>query len=485
MAAFNADWSLMTPEIVLAILALTVFTIDFTTGIRGKKPFIGVLSFISLIITAVLVVVFNQTSGSIVSNTFIVDPFAMLFKIAILIGVALVILTSMSYMDKHKEMYQGEMYSLLLFAALGAMLMVSSADLITLFIGLELLSISSYCLAGFRKSQSKSTEAALKYVILGGTASAFILYGMSFVYGLTGTTNLAAIGRAMPQLYADYPYLVIMSLLFMIAGFGFKISVVPFHMWAPDVYEGSPTPITGFLTAVSKVAGFAILIRILSVGFGGIYQEWYFIIAVIAALTMIVGNTVALVQSNVKRLMAYSGIAQAGYLLIPLAASLSFNITMSMIVYYTFAYVFMTLGAFAIISYVTEDANDEDLSSFAGLYKRSPFLAHSMTVFLVSMAGLPITAGFVGKVYIFLGVMTSQMVWLAVIMIVTSTISFFYYFGIIKQMYMRDPKEEDSMLKAPTSISLIVTISLIGTFGLALFANMLTNYMNGLNWIIL
>ncbi|RXJ02914.1 NADH-quinone oxidoreductase subunit N [Anaerobacillus alkaliphilus] len=484
MTAFNADWSLMTPEIVLAVLALTVFTIDFTTGIRGKKPFIGTLSVISLLVTIVLVVIFNQTPGTI-GSTFVVDPFAMLFKIVILLGVALVIVNSMSYLDKHDDMYQGEFYSLLLFAALGAMLMVSSADLITLFIGLEILSISSYCLAGFRKHQAKSTEAALKYVILGGTASAFILYGMSFMYGLTGSTSLLEIGAAMPTLYAQYPFLIMMSLFFMVAGLGFKISIVPFHMWAPDVYEGAPTPITGFLTAVSKVAGFAIMIRILAVGFGGIYDQWYFVIAVIAALTMIVGNTVALVQTNIKRLMAYSGIAQAGYLLVPLAALLNIHISLSMIVYYAFAYVFMTLGAFAIISYVTEKENDEEISSFAGLYRRSPFLAHSMTVFLVSMAGLPITAGFVGKVYIFLGVMTSQMVWLAVIMIVTSTISFFYYFGIIKQMYMRAPKEEDSMLKAPTSISLIVTISLIGTFGLALFANMLTNYMNGLNWIIL
>lgn len=482
MTAFNADWSLMTPEIVLAVLALTVFTIDFTTGIRGRKPFIGVLSVISILITIGLIIIFNQTPGQI-THTFIVDPFSMLFKIVILIGVALVILTSMSYMEKHKDMYQGELYSLLLFAALGAMLMVSSADLITLFIGLELLSISSYCLAGFRKYQSKSSEAALKYVILGGTASAMILYGMSFIYGLTGTTSLAEIGAAMPQLYAQYPYLVMMSLLFMVAGFGFKISIVPFHMWAPDVYEGAPTPITGFLATVSKVAGFAILIRILAVGFGNIYDEWYFLIAVIAALTMIVGNTVALVQSNVKRLMAYSGIAQAGYLLVPLTFLSS--VSVSMIVYYAFAYVFMTLGAFAIISYVTEDAESEEITSFAGLYKRSPFLAIAMSIFLFSMAGLPITAGFVGKVYIFLGVMTSQMVWLAVIMIVTSTISFFYYFGIIKQMYMRAPKNEESTLKAPTSISIIVIVSLIGTIGLAVFANMLTDYMNGLMWIIL
>lgn len=484
MTAFNADWSLMTPEIVLLVLALTVFTIDFTTGIKGKKPFIGILSVISLIITIALVIIFNQTSGQI-GDMFIVDPFAMLFKVVILIGVVLVIISSMSYMDKNEDMYQGEMYSMLLFSALGAMLMVSSADLITLFIGLEILSISSYCLAGFRKYQAKSSESALKYVILGGTASAFILYGMSFLYGLTGSTSLVEIGTAMGSLYDQYPYLIIMSLFFMIAGFGFKISIVPFHMWAPDVYEGAPTPITGFLATVSKIAGLAILLRILFIGFGPIYHEWFFIIAVIAALTMIVGNTVALVQSNVKRLMAYSGIAQAGYLLVPLAALLHLNITMSMIVYYALAYVFMTLGAFAIISHVTEDAKSEEMSSFAGLYKRSPFLAHSMTVFLLSSAGLPLTAGFVGKVYIFLGVITSQMFWLAIVMIVTSTISFFYYFGIIKQMYMRAPKEEDSELKTPTSISVVVIISVVGTFGLALFANVLTNYMNGLTWFIL
>jgi NADH-quinone oxidoreductase subunit N len=484
MTAFNADWSLMTPEIVLLVLALTVFTIDFTTGIKGKKPFIGILSVISLIITIALVIIFNQTSGQI-GYTFIVDPFAMLFKVVILIGVALVIINSMSYMDKNEDMYQGELYSMLLFAALGAMLMVSSADLITLFIGLEILSISSYCLAGFRKFQAKSSESALKYVVLGGTASAFILYGMSFLYGLTGSTSLVEIGAAMGPLYDQYPYLIIMSLFFIIAGFGFKISIVPFHMWAPDVYEGAPTPITGFLATVSKIAGFAILLRILFVGFGPIYQEWFFIIAVIAALTMIVGNVVALVQSNVKRLMAYSGIAQAGYLLVPVAALLHINITMSMIVYYALAYVFMTLGAFAIISHVTEDAKNEDLSSFAGLHKRSPFLAHTMTVFLLSSAGLPLTAGFVGKIYIFLGVITSQMYWLGIVMIVTSTISFFYYFAIIKQMYMRDPKEENSELKTPTSISVVVIISVVGTIGLALFANMLTNYMNGLTWFIL
>ncbi|WNF37299.1 NADH-quinone oxidoreductase subunit N [Bacillaceae bacterium IKA-2] len=484
MTAFNADWSLMTPEIVLLVLALTVFTIDFTTGIKGKKPFIGILSVISLIITIALVIIFNQTSGQI-GHTFIVDPFAMLFKVVILIGVALVIINSMSYMDKNEDMYQGELYSMLLFAALGAMLMVSSADLITLFIGLEILSISSYCLAGFRKFQAKSSESALKYVVLGGTASAFILYGMSFLYGLTGSTSLVEIGAAMGPLYDQYPYLIIMSLFFIIAGFGFKISIVPFHMWAPDVYEGAPTPITGFLATVSKIAGFAILLRILFVGFGPIYQEWFFIIAVIAALTMIVGNVVALVQSNVKRLMAYSGIAQAGYLLVPVAALLHINITMSMIVYYALAYVFMTLGAFAIISHVTEDAKNEDLSSFAGLHKRSPFLAHTMTVFLLSSAGLPLTAGFVGKIYIFLGVITSQMYWLGIVMIVTSTISFFYYFAIIKQMYMRDPKEENSELKTPTSISVVVIISVVGTIGLALFANMLTNYMNGLTWFIL
>ncbi|MBB5174058.1 NADH-quinone oxidoreductase subunit N [Texcoconibacillus texcoconensis] len=482
MSAYNANWSLMTPEIVLMILALVIFTLDFMTGMSRNKPFLGRLSILSLLATTVLVAVFNRETGQI-GDMFVVDGFAMVLKIVILLGVAGVIAISMYYVDRHRDVYQGEYYSLLLFATLGAMLMVSSADLITLFVGLELLSISAYCLAGFKKYNGKSTEAAIKYVVLGGTASAFILYGMSFVYGLTGTTSLVDINEAVPTLFADYPYIMTMAIMFMIAGFGFKISVVPFHMWAPDVYEGAPTPVTSFLSVVSKIAGFGIVLRVFFVGFESVYDEWAFIFALLAAITMIVGNMIAIVQRKVKRLMAFSGVAQAGYLLVPVATMVSLDMTMSMITFYAVAYLLMTLGAFAIITLVTEDTEDDALTSFSGLYQRAPYLAIAMTIFLLSLAGLPITAGFFGKFYIFVGAIQAEMLWLAVIMIFTSIVSFFYYFGIMKQMFMRDPKpNDDQTLSVPKPVSAVVTISLVGTIGFGLLANVLTNYFNNLQW---
>ncbi|SES19804.1 NADH-quinone oxidoreductase subunit N [Salipaludibacillus aurantiacus] len=483
MTAFDANWSLMTPEIVLAALALLVFTIDFMTGIHGKKPFIGRLSVLSLLVTAVLVVVTNSTSGSI-AEVFVVDPFAMVFKLIILIGVAMVILISMNFLDRERnaEVYQGEYYSIMLFAALGAMIMVSSADLITLFIGLEILSISSYVLAGFKKYSRPSTEAAIKYVVLGGTASAFILYGMSFLYGLTGSTSLLEIGQAVPMLFEEYTFVVMMSFLFMLAGFGFKISIVPFHMWAPDVYEGAPTPVTAFLSVVSKLAGFGIILRVFFLGFGGVFQEWAFIIAVIAAITMIAGNFIALTQTNVKRLMAYSGIAQAGYLLVPVATVIG-DVGINMIVFYSVAYLMMTLGAFAVITLVTEDTGTSDLSSFAGLYQRAPYLAIAMTVFLVSLAGLPLTAGFIGKAYIFFGAVAGEMLWLAIIMIVTSVISFFYYFGFIKQMFMTDPRPNDKELAVSGSMQTVVTVSLAVTVILGILPGLVLDIFNTFNWM--
>ncbi|MFA9560197.1 NADH-quinone oxidoreductase subunit N [Evansella sp. AB-rgal1] len=492
-SAFNADWSLMTPEIVLAALALVIFTLDFMTGIKGKKPFLGRLSIITLIITAVLVFLTNRTGGSI-ADVFVVDPFSMVFKLIILFSVIIVIAISLYYLDKHEDIYQGEFYSLLLFATLGAMLMVSSADLITLFIGLELLSISSYCLAGFKKHNRKSTESAIKYIVLGGTASAFILYGMSFLYGLTGSTSLVVIGQNINTLFVDFPVIISVSFLFMLVGFGFKISIVPFHMWAPDVYEGSPTPVTAFLTAVSKIAGFALVLRLFYVGIFGfgergsllpdsLYHEFFIVLAIIAALTMIIGNLIALTQQNVKRLMAYSGIAQAGYLFVPIAATLAPYFSMTIIAFYSIAYVVMVLGAFAIITLVTEDTGREDFSSFSGLYKRSPFMAIAMTVFLVSLAGLPLTAGFVGKAWIFFGAVTADMTWLAVIMIVTSVISFYYYFGIMKQMFMRDPNPNDADLKVPVGITVAVSITLGITIILGVMPNLIVDNFSHFNWM--
>ena len=485
--SIDANWSLMTPEIVLAVLALVVFTLDFMTGIKGRKPFLAKISVFSLLVTAVLVFVTNRFYASI-GDMFIIDPFAMVFKIIILVSVALVILMSMHYLEKNLDLYQGEYYSLMLFSALGGMLMVSSADLVTLYIGLEIVSIASYALVGFKKHNHKSTESAIKYVILGGASSAFILYGMSFLFGLTGTTSVAEIGQAMPALFAEYPYLVMMSLLFMLAGLGFKISVVPFHMWAPDVYEGAPTPVTAFLSVVSKIAAFAVVLRVFIMAFGSIFEEWTLLLAIVAAVTMLAGNLIALTQKNIKRLMAYSGIAQAGYLLVALATTAQNpNATVNIVAFYSVAYLLMVLGAFAVITVVTENTksvNKEDIRSFNGLYKRSPFLAIAMTVFLVSLAGLPFTAGFVGKANIFFGAIKGGMLWLAVLMFATSIISFFYYFGIIRQMFSVEPNpNEEEELKVPRSISAVVMFGMVLTVLLGVLPGLLTNIFAKFQWM--
>lgn len=474
------QWSLMLPEIVLAGLAVIILLIDVFTGIRGSKPYLGIFSLIAL--AASLILLHMDDSIGNIDSAFMLDPFSILFKTIILIGTALVILLSMHYLRQHPQVYQGEFYYLMLFAAAGAMVMVSSADLITLYIGLEILSIASYCLAGFRKSHVKSSEAAMKYVILGGVSSAFILYGMSFVYGLTGSTSLPVIGYQMTDMYLNFSALTLMSLLFMVVGFGFKISSVPFHMWAPDVYEGAPTPVTAFIAVISKVAAFAMMLRLLSFGYSGVFGQWYVYIAILAAMTMIVGNIAALTQNNVKRLMAYSGIAQAGYLLVPVAAAITWDFAFSQIFFYACAYLLMNLGVFAVITVVTEDAKSEAIASFAGLHQRSPFLAFSMSVFLLSLAGLPVTAGFFGKFYIFLGVMTRGMYWLAAVMALTSICSFYYYFSIIKQMYMQPTYRET--LKAPASLSVVVWFCLLGTLVLGVMPNLLTNFLNGVGWFM-
>ncbi|PYZ96067.1 NADH-quinone oxidoreductase subunit N [Alteribacter lacisalsi] len=495
MINYTADWSLMTPEIVLAAFALLIFTIDFMTGVKGKKPFTGHLSIIALLTAAVLTAVSNGTGTGGIGDMFLVDPMSTVVKIMILLGAALVIGITMYYVDRHDDIYQGELYSLMLFAVIGAMIMVSSADLITLFIGLELLSISAYCMTGFRRYRKQSSEAAVKYIVLGGTASAFILYGMSFLYGLTGTTSLTVIGEGIGDLFAAYPFLVMMSLLFILGGFAFKMSVVPFHMWAPDVYEGAPTPVTAFLSAISKVAAFAIVLRVFFTGFGGIYEEWAFLIGVLAALTMLAGSLIALPQRNVKRLMAYSGIAQAGFLLVPLAAVTTADLAISVFMFYAAAYMLMTLGAFAVITIVTEAADSEDVSGFTGLYYRSPFLAFSMSAFLISLAGLPISAGFIGKAWIFFHTVSAGMIWLAVVMVLATVISFFYYFRIIQRLFVRSvdtsaaeaevaaAREPGAPVAVSPGMTVVLAVTLAGTVGLGIIPFLLTNWFTTLQWL--
>lgn len=363
--------------------------------------------------------------------------------------------------------------------------MSSSGDLITLFVGLELLSMSSYILVGLRKTNLQSNESAMKYVINGSIATAITLFGLSYLYGITGTTNLQEMAEFLP-LINDNQYLYLLGIAFFMVfvGLSFKIATAPFHMWAPDVYQGAPTPVTAFLGVVSKTAGFIIIIRVLLSIFAyihnGVTQEPLLVnvqiyLAVIAGITMIVGNVVALRQRNVKRLFAYSSIAHAGYILVALATLSVFMF--DIVWYYLLAYGLMTIGAFAVIQVVTEKSDSEDISQFAGLYRRSPALAIMMGIFILSLAGIPATAGFIGKLNIFIGAFAVEPGFfvLGSIMIATTIVSYFYYFGVMTQMFFRPPATETKIKVAP-AMMIVIFICALATVVFGLFPNIAIDF---------
>lgn len=472
----NLPWQIILPEIILLGAILILLFTDLALPKRQREkgaPVIPVLALIGLAGSMLSLWAFTGKVEQILNDSFRLDGFALLFKWMILGGTFLVVLLSMQR-NKDEGTERGEYYLLLLTAALGGMVMASSGDLITLFIGLELLSVSSYILVGIRKNHIQSNEAAFKYVVNGGIATAVFLFGASYLYGLTGSTNLFLIAQqfSQPGFMETFGTMFYAAFFFIIVGLSFKISTIPFHMWAPDVYQGAPTAVTAFLSVVSKAAGFAMLLRVVFTAFAWVsyqggneykvfLQEAAVYIGVLSALSMIVGNVMALRQINVKRMMAYSAIAQAGYILVPLAA---FNALMiDEMIFYLFAYLFMNLGVFAVIDAVTKERGTEEIRAFAGMYHRSPYLAIGMTLLLFSLAGFPITAGFSGKVYILLGALLNQKnIWLAAILIVTSLISYYYYFGMIRQMYMR-PGHTEVPLKVPPAVLAVVVIGVIGT----------------------
>lgn len=485
------NWGLMAPEFVILGAATLLSLIDLFMGDRqNRKPLVWIGLAGIVIALIFLTGQLGDEPADILNSTYQFDPFSQSFKFILLVGAAFVLLIAMHYEPKGGLQYRGEFYYLTLTALLGAMMMASSADLITLFIGLELLSISSYILAGIQKSSLQSNEAAMKYVINGGISTAFTLFGLSYIYGLTGSTNLFEIGSRLANLpNGELPYLAGLAFIITFVGLSFKIATVPFQMWAPDVYQGSPTPVTAFLSVVSKTAGFVIIIRLFLTAFHstpGLAEEDYNllwslkpIIAYLAAITMIVGNTIALRQKNIKRLFAYSSIAHAGYLLVPFV-SLS-PLWFEGIWFYLVAYLLMNMGVFAILQVVTMKAGSDDITSFSGLYKRAPLVAVAMAIFLVSLAGIPGTAGFIGKLNIFIGALgpITQMgpfpghIVLVSIMMATTVISYFYYFGIMKQMFMvKAPDTEENKIKLPTGVLVVVALSVIGTILFGIFPSL-------------
>ncbi|MEK5444835.1 NADH-quinone oxidoreductase subunit NuoN [Fredinandcohnia sp. FSL W7-1320] len=475
------DWGVMAPEFIILGVATLLSLLDLFMGKdKDRRPlgWIGVVGI--LVAIGFTVSLIGNDVTSILYDTFRLDSFAIAFKLILLVGTGLVLLLAMSYEPEEGLVeYRGEFYYLLLAALLGTMIMTSSGDLITLFVGLELLSISSYILAGLRKRNRLSNESAMKYVINGTVSTAIFLFGVSYVYGLTGTSNLREIFGAFGNLQdPQHIYLVALALFMIVVGLSFKIAAAPFHMWAPDVYQGAPTPVTAFLSVVSKTAGFVIILRIIVTGFiqapsGNGEAEFLLfhlqdLLAIIAGATMIIGNTIALRQRNIKRMMAYSSIAHAGYLLVAFVAFSYFM--MDAIWFYLVAYLFMSLGFFAVLQVITQKSDSEDISQFAGLYKRSPVLAVALGVFILSLAGIPGTAGFIGKLEIFIGafVTSPPHYVLASIMIATTVVSYFYYFGILTQMFFR-PAANDEKIKLPAGVLIVLIVAVVGTIGFGIF----------------
>lgn len=462
----SMNWGIMAPEFIILGTALILSLIDlFLPNHTTRRP-LGMLAIAG--IAAALVSLFLQMGdepASLFNDMYRLDSFSKAFKLLLLTGTGLILILAYDYKMNREEEYRGEFYYLLLTALLGAMMMASSADMITLFIGLELLSLSSYIMAGLRKRETESNEAAFKYVVVGGISTAITLFGMSYIFGLTGETNLFEIGAALRDAsILQNQFLIVFAFFITFAGLTFKVASAPFHMWAPDVYQGSPLPVTAFLSVVSKTAGFVIILRFFLLSFNsapGIKGDPLLLqvqpyLAVLAGATMIVGNLVALRQRNIKRLFAYSSVAQAGYVLVPFVSvsALLFETTW----FYLLAYLFMNIGAFAVIQVVTGRSGTNDISGFAGLYKRSPWLAIAMTIFILSLAGIPATAGFVGKFGIFMNALGTQPghYVLAGILMATTVVSYFYYFNIIGQMFFR-PQHEESGIR-PAKGLLFVTI---------------------------
>jgi NADH-quinone oxidoreductase subunit N len=460
------DFWVIAPELILTITAFAVIMWELVTRTRSHLPSAGLAS-IGAIMALVVTISTSQMNVSTFGDAIVLDPFASFFKVIFLFGLILSITLSLKQISDSGSKDHAEYYALMLFATVGMMVMATGRELITIFLGLELLSMSLYILAGFFRHDKLSNEASLKYFVLGSFATAILLFGMSYIYGVTGSTHLQVIGetlRAHPEALSDKALLV--GLFMVLVGFGFKISVVPFHQWTPDVYQGAPTPVTAFMSAGPKAAGLAALIRVLMEAMPQMGQQWEILVAVLAILTMTVGNLSALAQTNIKRMLAYSSIAHVGYILIGLVASVGGRAdrALSAIMFYLLAYTFMNMGAFGILIFLRrEGMPNENIDDFSGLSRRSPGAALAMMIFLFSLAGIPPTAGFAAKLTIFYAAIQGGYYWLAIIGILNSAVAAYYYLRVVIVMYMKEPEGE---LPSATTSPLLwagIALALAGT----------------------
>lgn len=493
----NYNLSYIWPELILAVGGILTLVVGLGARSRTTPKRLGLLTpevisllvLIAAFVPAVMLMrngvalrgVSQFVTGGEGYGMLAVDGLAVFFKIIAILSTAIVVLLSFDYF-RGTSIHRGEYYALLVFATLAVTTLAASTDLVMIYLSLEFLSLASYILTGYLKRDPKSNEAALKYFLYGSIAAAVMIYGMSMLYGLTGSTNIYTISHALTAHPANRP-LMFLSTLLVLAGFGFKVSMVPFHQWAPDTYEGAPTPVTAFLSVGSKAAGFAVLIRVLgsSITTAGVF-DWSMLIIVLAGLTMTVGNLMAIPQTNAKRMLAYSSIAQAGYLLLGVAAigvastPQARTAAVQGILLYIFAYLFMNLGAFGVVTLLGVRLGSDEMSDYAGLAKRAPWAAAAMLFFMLSLAGIPPTAGFLGKFYLFFAAIktaqqagSSALLWLSVIAVANTVVSVYYYFNIVRIMYFGEPKNDKPVI-AGSAMKLVLGLTFAMTILVLIFS---------------
>ncbi|MBI4874459.1 MAG: NADH-quinone oxidoreductase subunit N [Acidobacteria bacterium] len=450
-----AEWFRILPEILLVVFGTLLMLLEPLTSAAGKGR-LGRIGLGGLLAALWAAVVAWSNPGSAFQGMLVVDGFATFFRVlAIVVGI-LAALSSFEYL-KRERAESGEYYALILYSVAGQCLMVSARELIMIFIGLEISSIATYVLAGYLRDDKRNNEAALKYFLLGSFATAFLLYGIAWTYGLTGTTDLTDIGRVLAAREIAPPGLAVgAAAALLLVGLSFKVSAAPFQVWTPDVYQGAPAPVSAFLSAGPKAAAFAVLLRVFMTAFAPAADRWQPVIWALALATMVVGNFAALTQTNLKRLLAYSSIAHAGYVLVAVTANTHVGVQAAM--FYLASYAFMNVGAFAVVTHFARERERwVEVRDLAGLGARQPATAALMTIFLLSLIGVPLTAGFFGKFYIFKAALGANLIWLTILGLLNSAVAAYYYLRILVVMYMHEPGESTEDL-APLSAGVWIAV---------------------------
>lgn len=462
----DIDLGSISPMIILSLTGMLILVVDLFMG-RKKGP----LAFIAL---AGLAAALTFSCGRDVveaaysfNGAFVVDKFGLFFNLIFCVSTGLVILISLHYLDR-ENLHLGEYYALLLFATVGMMMVAGAADMIMIFLGIETLSICLYILAGMNRRQLKSAESAMKYFLMGAFATGFLLYGIALIYGVTGSTNFQKIAEALKDERLLLSPMLYIGTAFVIIGLGFKAAMAPFHQWTPDVYEGAPTTVTAFMAVGPKATAIAALFRVLWISLAAMGEEWKALLWVLAVLTMTVGNLAALAQENIKRMLAFSGIAHAGYILVALISGSKMG--SSSVLFYLFAYAFMNIGAFGVVTLIGKKGEEYlNISDYAGMGFKMPGIAFAMSVFMFSMAGIPPLAGFVGKFYIFSAAVDAGYIGLAVIGVANSVVSAYYYLRLTVVMYMKDPTRDFDSLGLKGLPIIALAISVLGIIYLGIF----------------